>query len=151
MDLSDRLSDLGLSLPEASRPGGAYVSVNVRGSVAYVAIQLPIRDGAYLYQGRLGGEVSPEDGYQAAQLCALNVIAQLDKHVGLKRIVGINHFDAYFQAAPEWDDSPHIIDGASDLFVKVLEERGQHARAIFGVERLPRNFCVGLTATATVR
>lgn len=127
------------------------MSVNVRGSIAYVAIQFPIRDGAYLYQGRLGGEISTEDGYQAAQLCALNVLAQLEKHVSLERIVGINHFDAYFQAVPEWDDSPQVIDGASDLLVKVLEERGQHTRAIFGVECLPRNFCVGLTATATVR
>ena len=150
MKVSDRLTQLGLSLPEPSAPGGSYVSVNVRGHIAYVAIQFPIRNGEYLYQGRLGKEVSTADGYQAAQLCTLNALAQLNKHVGFDRLVGINHFDAYFQAAPDWDDSPQVVDGASDLLTQVLGERGQHSRAIFGVERLPRDFCVGLTLSGTV-
>ena len=151
MDVLNRLIELGLSLPEASVPGGSYVSVNVRGDVAYVAIQFPIRDGEHLYQGRLGGDITTGAGYQAAQLCALNVLAQIDKNIGFDRLVGINHFDSYFQAAEDWDESPEVMNGASDLFAQVLEDRGQHARAIFGVERLPRNFCMGLTASCTVK
>ena len=131
-------------LPNVSTPGGSYVSVNVRGNMAYVAIQFPIVNEAYLYQGRLGEDLSTEEGYKAMELCALNVLAQMDKKVGFEKIVGLNHIDAYFQSGTDWDDSPIVVNGASDLFVKILEERGQHSRAIFGVERLPRNFCVGL-------
>ena len=65
-------------------------------------------------------------------------------------MVGLNHFDAYFQSGEDWDDSPLVVNGASDLFVKVLGDKGIHSRAIFGVDRLPRNFSVGLTASFTI-
>lgn len=126
------------------------MSVNVRRNIAYVAIQFPILNDEYLYQGRLGNEIPTADGYKAMELCALNVLAQVDKKVGFERLVGLNHIDAYFQSEEGWDDSPIVVNGASDLFVKVLEDKGQHSRAIFGVHKLPRNFCVGLTATFTV-
>ncbi|WP_282163355.1 RidA family protein [Ulvibacterium marinum] len=145
------LAALGLELPEVSTPGGNYVSVNIRGNIAYVAIQFPIRNEAYLHQGRLGDEISSEQGYAAMELCALNVLAQMDKKVGFDNIIGLNHIDAYFQSSDDWDESPKVVDGASDLFVKVLEEKGKHSRSIFGVHKLPRNFSVGLTASFTIK
>ena len=148
--VEERLQRLGLQLPAASSPGGNYVSVNVRGKIAYVAIQFPILNGAYLFQGRLGKEVCSEQGYQAMQLCALNLLAQAVHKVGLEKLEGLNHLDAYYQAGGDWDEAPGVVDGASDLLVKVLEEKGKHCRAIFGVERLPRNFSVGLTASFTL-
>lgn len=151
MNPKENLAKLNLELPNVSTPGGSYVSVNVRGNIAYVAIQFPILNEEYLYQGRLGDEVSTEEGYQAMELCALNVLAQIDKKVGFDRLVGLNHIDAYFQSGADWDDSPIVVNGASDLFAKVLEEKGQHTRAIFGVEKLPRNFSVGLTASFTIK
>lgn len=147
----DRLTRLGLQLPTVSQPGGSYTSINVRAGIAYVAIQFPIWNGDYRFQGRLGASVTTEQGREATQLCALNVLAQVEAKVGFDHLLGLNHFDAYFQAAPDWDDSPEIVNGASELFVAVLGERGQHSRAIFGVDRLPRNFSVGLTATFTLR
>ncbi len=150
MKPQDILANLGLVLPEVSTPGGNYVSVNVRDNVAYVAIQFPILNGEYLYRGRLGDEITTEQGYKAMELCALNALAQVNKKVGFDNLVGLNHIDAYFQSGENWDESPKVVNGASDLFVKVLEERGVHSRAIFGVHKLPRNFCVGLTATFTV-
>jgi hypothetical protein len=84
------------------------------------------------------------------ELCALNVLAHIDKKVGLEKIIGLNHIDAYFQSGENWDDSPQVVNGASDLFVKILETKGEHSRAIFGVEKLPRNFSVGLTASFTI-
>ncbi len=144
------LETLGLELPEVSTPGGNYVSVNIRGNIAYVAIQFPIRNGAYLYQGRLGDDVSSEYGYKAMELCALNVLAQIEQKVGFDNLVGLNHIDAYFQANSNWDESPSVVNGASDIFVKLLEEKGKHSRSIFGVDKLPRNFCVGLTASFTL-
>ena len=151
MKLEKKLKELVLKLPEVSTPGGNYVSVNVRGNIAYVAIQFPIVNGNYHYQGRLGDKISTEDGYKAMEMCALNVIAQIEAKVGFENVIGLNHIDAYFLAGKEWDDSPKIVNGASDIFVNVLGEKGTHSRAIFGVDSLPRNFSVGLTATVTLK
>ena len=150
MVLKEKLATLGYELPQVSTPGGSYSSVNIRENIAYIAIQFPIFNEAYRYQGRLGKEVSTNDGVKAMELCALNVLAQVDKKVGLDNVVGLNHIDAYYQSGENWDDGPLVVNGASDLFVKVLGDRGMHARAIFGVEKLPRNFSVGLTTTFTV-
>ena len=84
------------------------------------------------------------------ELCALNVLAQVNSKIGFDKVIGLNHIDAYFQSGSDWDNSPIVVNGASDLFVKVLEEKGIHSRAIFGVEKLPRNFSVGLTASFTI-
>ena len=145
------LTKLGYQLPEVTTLGGNYVSVNIRGNIAYIAIQFPIKNKEYYYLGRLGNEVSTEQGYKSMELCALNVLAQINKKVGFDNLVGLNQIDAYFQAGDNWDASPVIVNGASDLFVKILGDKGKHARAIFGVEKLPRNFCVGLTITFTIK
>lgn len=147
----DNLLKLSLFLPEASIPGGSYVSINIVRDIAYVAIQFPIWNEAYLYQGRLGQEITTTEGYKAAQLCGLNILAQIHKKVGFENILSLNHFGAYFQSVAGWDESPKVINGASDLFINVLEEKGRHTRAIFGVERLPRNFSVGITASFTLQ
>lgn len=151
MSPKENLNKLNLELPGVSTPGGSYVSVNIRGNIAYIAIQFPILNEEYLYQGRLGNEITTEQGYEAMELCALNVLAQVEHKIGFDNIVGLNHIDAYFQSGDDWDESPKVVNGASDLFVKVLEEKGKHSRAIFGVEKLPRNFSVGLTTTFTIK
>ncbi|WMX13310.1 MULTISPECIES: RidA family protein [unclassified Aureispira] len=148
--VEEKLRELKLSLPNVSLPGGSYVSVNIRGAIAYVAIQFPIINQAHFYQGRLGVEISTEDGYKAMQLCALNVLAQIKAKVGFDKVLGLNHIDAYYQSGEHWDEGPSIVNGASDLFVNILGEKGKHSRAIFGVHKLPRNFSVGLTATFTL-
>ena len=150
MDIIKQLTDLGYGLPDVSQPGGSYESVNVRAQVAYVAIQFPILNGEFLYQGRLGAELNTEEGYKAMQLCALNVIAQLHAKVGFDRVEGLNHLEACYQSADAWDEAPKVVNGASDLFLRVLGDKGRHSRSIFGVHRLPRNFCVGLTTSFTL-
>lgn len=151
MNPLENLKKLQLELPDVSTPGGSYVSVNVRGNIAYVAIQFPIWNEAFKYQGRLGSDVSTEDGFKAMELCGLNVLAQVESKIGFDKLVGLNHIDAYYQSESDWDDAPKVVNGASDLFVNVLEDRGTHSRAIFGVHKLPRNFSVGLTATFTIQ
>ncbi len=146
-----KLKELNIELPEVSTPGGSYTSVNIRGTIAYIAIQFPIINGEYLYQGRLGDSVTTEDGYEAMRLCAINVLAQIDKKIGFDSIIGLNHIDAYFQSGTSWDDSPTVVNGASDLFLDILGEKGIHSRAIFGVDKLPRNFSVGLTTSFTIK
>ena len=151
IDPIQNLKKMNLELPEITTPGGSYDSVNIRGNIAYLSIQFPIKNGQQLYQGRLGEEMSTDQGYFAMQLCALNVLAHVNKKIGFDKIVGLNHLDAYFQSSENWDDSPIVVNGASDLFLKVLEEKGKHTRAIFGVHKLPRDFSVGLTATFTIK
>ncbi|KXX66621.1 RidA family protein [Flammeovirga sp. SJP92] len=150
MTVQEKLLALGYQLPSASTPGGSYKSVNIRGNVAYIAIQFPIWNEEFQYQGRLGKEISTAEGYNAMEMCALNVLAQIHEKVGFDNIVGLNHIDAYFQSDENWDDAPKVVNGASDLFVKILDQKGEHSRAIFGVHKLPRNFSVGLTASFTI-
>ena len=150
MTIQNRLLELGLQLPPTSKPGGNYVSVNIRKDIAYIAIQLPKDGENWIYKGKLGIELTTEDGYKAFQLCALNVLAHIEKSIGIERLIGLNHMDAYFQSDIEWDESPKIVDGASDLFVNVLGEKGLHSRSIFGVDKLPRNFSVGLSCSLTI-
>ena len=151
MNPLEKLKEAGLTLPKVSTPGGNYVSVNVRGNIAYVAIQFPIENETYFYQGRLGEQVTTLGGYEAMKLCALNVLAQVESKVGFENILGLNHIDAYFQSGRSWDESPEVVNGASDLFVDILGDEGTHSRAIFGVESLPRNFSVGLTSSFTLK
>ena len=148
--IEERLKKLGLSLPQAPIPGGSYVSLNIRGTLGFVAIQFPIINSQYFFQGKLGEALNTDQGHKAAQMCALNVLAQIHKHIGFESLVGINHLDIYYQGMPGWDDGPKVADGASGLFPEVLGEKGRHSRAIFGVASLPRNFSVGLTASITI-
>jgi len=151
MNILENLKTLGIILPEVSSPGGSYVSVNIRANIAYVAIQFPIQNESYFYQGQLGNEISTKDGIKAMELCALNVLAQIHKKIGFENIIGLNHIDAYYQSDTQWDEAPKVVDGASQIFTKILGEQGTHSRAIFGVAKLPRNFSVGLTTTFTIK
>ena len=149
LNLEKKLNDLGLELPSVSEPGGSYQSLNIRGNITYLAIQFPILNGEFLYTGRLGETISTEEGFKAMELCALNVISQIHYKVGFERILGLNHIEAVYRSSQEWDEAPQVVDGASELFTKVLGEKGRHSRSIFGVDHLPMDFCVGLTTTFT--
>ncbi len=151
LEILENLQIHHLELPTPTTPGGSYESVNIRGSVAYVAIQFPIQNSEFRYLGSLGGEVSTLEGYKAMELCALNVLAQAHAKIGFENIIGLNHLDAFFQSEENWDESPFVVNGASDLFVKILGKKGKHSRAIFGVKSLPRNFSVGLTCSFTIK
>jgi hypothetical protein len=111
MNIIDKLAELDLLLPEVSVPGGNYKSVNIRKDIAYIAIQFPIKNGQYLFQGRLGEDITTAEGYKAMQLCALHVMAQINNKVGFDHIIGLNHIDAYFQSASDWDESPDVVNG----------------------------------------
>ncbi|MDX1908381.1 MAG: RidA family protein [Bacteroidia bacterium] len=151
MHLETILARLGVPYPALTTPGGNYVAVNIRGGIAYAAIQFPILNGQKMYQGRMGGEVSTAEGYQALQLCTANVLVHLAHTPGLDQIAGVNHIEVYYQAAGDWDEGPKIADGASDVLVAVLGDRGRHTRSLMGVAQLPRNFAVGLVVSCTLR
>lgn len=145
------LSRLHLSLPDPPLPGGAYDSVNVRGNQAFVSIQFPILNGDFKFQGVLGKDLSTAEGYEAMELCALNVLAHINKKFSLNELEGVNQICGYYCSSSNWDEAPKILNGASDLLNNVLGAKGTHARSLVGVNSLPRNFSVGLVASLTLQ
>lgn len=144
------LSDQNINLEFTPAPGGSYVPVNVRGNVAYVAIQFPILESGLFVTGRLGKDLQTQEGYEAARIAAINTLAQINKAIGFEKIDGLNHVDVYYQSDLEWDEAPIVANGASDLFVNALGTHGIHTRSLVGVYKLPRNFVVGITASFTL-
>jgi enamine deaminase RidA (YjgF/YER057c/UK114 family) len=143
-----RLADLGLRLPAAPPAVGAYVPFVIAGDLVFVSGQLPVADGAVRWRGRVGVDVTVEDGYGAARLCALNVLAQVDAACGgdLDRVRQIVRLGGFVNAADGFVDHPRVINGASELMVAVFGEAGRHARFAVGVPSLPLGAAVEIDA-----
>lgn len=142
------LAELGLELPEIPAPVANFVPHAVTGNLVYVSGQVPLRDGAVCFVGKLGAEISVEEGKEAARLCALYVLAALHDACGgaLDRVVRCVRLGGFVNATPEFTDHPAVMNGASDLMVAVLGERGRHARAAVGVGSLPLGVAVEVDA-----
>ncbi|HUQ66957.1 MAG TPA: RidA family protein [Flavitalea sp.] len=150
MSLLENLIAAGVELNTLPKPGGSYVAVNVRGTTATVAIQSPIEQNKFLYTGVLGKDISTEEGYKAARICAINVLKQINHYINEEDFVGLNHVDIMYQCTGEWDEGPAVANGASDAFIELLGEKGTHTRSICGVFRLPKQFCVTVVTSFTV-
>ncbi|MCJ1961122.1 RidA family protein [Novosphingobium mangrovi (ex Hu et al. 2023)] len=150
-DIETRLSELGLILPEPAAPVAAYVPVVEAGGLAHVSGQLPFV-GGQLVTGRLGEEVSLEEGIVAAQACAVMILAQLKAALGsLDRIERIVKLGAFVNSTGDFTDQPKVANGASELMVAALGEAGKHARSAVGVPVLPLGAAVEVDAIVAVR
>lgn len=146
-----RLAALGLTLPEAAAPVAAYVPVVIAGDTAYVSGQLPFVGGK-LVTGRLGEDVSLEAGVEAAQACALMILAQLKAALGsLDRVERVVKLGAFVNSTGDFADQPKIANGASELMVSVFGDAGKHARSAVGVPVLPLGAAVEVDAIVTLR
>jgi enamine deaminase RidA (YjgF/YER057c/UK114 family) len=134
----ERLAELGLKLPEVAKPAGAYVPALRNGFLVYTSGQLPFVDGTLPATGKVGAEVSPEQGKELAQRSALNALAAVKAEVGdlakVKRVVKVVAFVA---SDPSFTAQPGVANGASELFGEVFGEAGVHARSAVGVAVLP--------------
>jgi enamine deaminase RidA (YjgF/YER057c/UK114 family) len=150
--ISARLAELGLALPEAAAPVAAYVPVVEAGGLLHVSGQLPFVDGK-LVRGRLGEDVSLEAGQQAAQACALMILAQVRAALGgsLARVERIVKLGAFINSTGDFTDQPKVANGASELMVALLGEAGKHARSAVGVPVLPLGAAVEIDAIVAVR
>jgi enamine deaminase RidA (YjgF/YER057c/UK114 family) len=151
-DVLDRIASLGLSLPEPPSALAAYVPCVVEGGLAFVAGQIPMRDGAPLHPGLLGEGVGVEEAAEGARQAALQALAALRGGLGgsfgrLRRIVQVSVFVA---ATAGFAEHPTVANGASQLLVDVLGEAGAHARAAVGVASLPLGSSVEVALTASV-
>jgi enamine deaminase RidA (YjgF/YER057c/UK114 family) len=134
----ERLSELGLSVPEVAKPVAAYVPALRSGGYVYTSGQLPLRNGELIATGKVGAGVSVELAVECAQQCALNALAAVSSLVGgLSSVVQVVKVVVYVASAPEFTGQPGVANGASDLFGKVFGEAGQHARSAVGVAVLP--------------
>jgi enamine deaminase RidA (YjgF/YER057c/UK114 family) len=142
-----RIAELGIVLPDAAAPAANYVPAVISGSLLFISGQLPFKDGQLAYLGRLGDTLSGEDGYQAARLCGINLVAQIKAAVGaLDRVRRIVRLGGYVSCTADFTDQPKVVNGASDLFVEIFGEAGRHARFAVGCPSLPRGVAVEVEA-----
>jgi len=134
-----RLKELGITLAEAPAPRANYVGYVITGNLIFTAGQVPLRDGKLEFIGKLGRDMTVEQGYEAAKLCAVNVLAQVKAALGgdLERIVRCVKVTGFVNSTLEFGDHPKVINGASDLLVAVLGDKGKHARSAVGMANLP--------------
>jgi enamine deaminase RidA (YjgF/YER057c/UK114 family) len=134
----ERLAELGLSLPDVVPPVAAYVPAVQAGSLVYTAGQLPMRDGALIATGKVGGEVSPEQAAECARQCALNALAAVKSVVGdLSRVTRVVKAVAFVASTTDFTGQPVVANGASELLGSVFADAGKHARSAVGVPVLP--------------
>ncbi len=136
--IDDRLSELGLKLPNVSKPVAAYVPAMVTGNLVFTAGQLPFVDGKLESTGKVGAGVSPEDAAKLAATCVLNALAAASSVIGsLDRVTRIVKVVGFVASAPDFTGQPGVVNGASELLGEIFGEPGQHARSAVGVAVLP--------------
>jgi len=133
----ERLRELGLTLPTVAAPAGAYVPARRSGSLVFTAGQIPLVDGSLAATGKVGAEITPEQGYDLARTCALNALAAVDDLVGLDAVAGVVKVVGFVASAPGFTGQPGVINGASELLGAVFGDAGRHARSAVGVAELP--------------
>ena len=137
MTASARLGQLGFALPEVVAPLASYVPAVRTGNLVYTSGQLPIERGKLAGTGKVGAEVSPENGKALARICALNALAAVDSLVGIDAVTRVIKVVGFVASAPGFNGQPGVINGASDLLAEVFGDNGVHARSAVGVAELP--------------
>lgn len=150
-EINQRLASMNLVLPEAKAPPGAlYVPFTISGNQVIVSGQLPFKDGALSHTGKLGKNVTQEQGQEAAKICAINVLSCLNSAVNgnLSRVKKVLKLEILVSVSPEFTSPQIIANGASKLFIDLFgDEIGRHARVAYGVASLPLDAAVEVAGT----
>lgn len=134
---TERLAELDIRLPAVVPPAGAYQPAVRSGSLVFTAGQVPFVDGAVAATGKVGAEISPEEGKQHARTCALNALAAVDALVGIDAVVRVVKVVGFVASAEGFTGQPTVLNGASELIGEIFGEAGKHARSAVGVSELP--------------
>jgi enamine deaminase RidA (YjgF/YER057c/UK114 family) len=147
MDIYDRLKELGLSLPEAPDALGLYVPVKQVGKLLFSSGQGPLEKGKAVFTGKVGAGRTLEEGQAAARMCVMNILAQVEKHLGdLNRVKQVVKLLGFVASAPEFNDQPKVINGGSQVLIDIFGDAGRHARSALGTNELPGNITVEIEA-----
>ncbi|MDQ7840322.1 MAG: RidA family protein [bacterium] len=143
MKVEAKLAEMGLELPSAPRPVANYVRIVRTGNLLFVSGHGPYRDGKLQFVGKVGADLTVEEGYQAARLVALNCLASVKEALGdLDRVKRVVKLLGMVNCVPEFGQQPEVINGASDLLVELYGDAGRHARSAVGMNALPRGIAV---------
>ena len=136
--VEQRLSELGLTLPEVATPAGSYLPAMISGNLVFTAGQIPVIEGKLMATGKLGAEITVEYGAEIAQRCALNALAAVKSVIGdLDRVQQVVKIVGFVSSVPEFTSQPTVINGASEFLQQVFGDAGKHARSAVGVSVLP--------------
>ena len=136
--VKQRLSELGLTLPEVATPAGSYLPAMISGNLVFTAGQIPVIEGKLMATGKLGAEITVEYGAEIAQRCALNALAAVKSVIGdLDRVKQVVKIVGFVSSVPEFTSQPAVINGASEFLQQVFGDAGKHARSAVGVSVLP--------------
>ena len=139
--IENKLKELDIILDEASEPAGSYVPYVISNNLVFISGQLPFINGSITIKGKVGSEVSVEDGIKMAEVCAKALLSQLKSacNGNLDKVKKVVKLGGFVASDPNFIDHPKIINGASDLIVKIFKDKGRHARFAVGVASLPLN------------
>jgi enamine deaminase RidA (YjgF/YER057c/UK114 family) len=137
MSASARLKELGIELPEVAKPLASYVPAVRSGNLVYTSGQLPMLAGKLAATGKLGDDVTPEQGKALARICTLNALAAVDSLVGVDAVTQVVKVVGFVASAPGFNGQPDVVNGASHLLAEVFGDHGSHARSAVGVAELP--------------
>jgi enamine deaminase RidA (YjgF/YER057c/UK114 family) len=151
VSLEERLASLGLSLPPVPKPAATYVAAVRTGNLVFTAGQVPFVDGRLPWTGRVDGEVSQDDAYQAARIAVLNALAAVGSVTDLDAIERIVRLTGYVNSSGGFVGQPAVVNGASDLLVELFGEAGKHSRTAVGVYQLPLGSSVEIDLIAQIR
>ena len=151
MTATERLAELGLTLPVVAAPAGSYLPAVRSGNLVFTSGQLPVVDGALSATGKVGADVTPEQAKELARTCALNGLAAVDALVGLDAVVRVVKVVGFVASLPAFTGQPGVVNGASELLGEVFGDAGQHARSAVGVAVLPLDAPVEVELVVEVR
>ena len=147
------IKDLDLNIPDMATPIANYVPYKIFDKILYVSGQAPSKEGSLIYIGKVGEEISEEDGIKAAELCCINIIAALKSAINndWEKLEGFIKLGGFVNCNTNFTNHPQIINGASNLLVKIFGEHGKHTRFAVGSNSLPMNISVEIEATIKLR
>jgi enamine deaminase RidA (YjgF/YER057c/UK114 family) len=151
--VAKKLTELGLELPTVTLPAANYVPTQVSGNMLFVSGTLPMKDGKPQFVGKVGRELSIEEGQECARLCGVNILAHVRNALGgdLSRIVKLVRMGIFVNAPEDFTDHPKVANGVSDMMVQLFGENGKHARFAVGVSGLPFGVAVEVDATFEIK
>ena len=147
------IKDLDLNIPDMATPVANYVPYKIFDKILYVSGQAPSKEGSLIYIGKVGEEITEEDGVKAAELCCINIIAALKSAINSdwEKLEGFIKLGGFVNCNANFTNHPQIINGASNLLVKIFGEQGKHARFAVGSNSLPMNISVEIEAIIKLR